>query len=78
MRGYSVYAVNEFTHLQNEKEIDRLQGANAPELTKKVTHHASTFVAPVTNIGSDKKEVSAPYMMQKSFPNPYSNLTLIM
>lgn len=46
-------------NFQNEKEIDRLEGANAPELTKKVRHHANTFVAPVVNTKSDKKEVSA-------------------
>ncbi|CAB4036719.1 Glutaredoxin-3 [Paramuricea clavata] len=53
---FNIASVPTILFFKNEKEIDRLQGANAPELTKKVTHHASTFVAPVTNIGSDKKE----------------------
>ena len=41
--------------------IDRVDGANAPELSKKVQHHATSFVAPVTidaHSNNDSTEVS--------------------
>ena len=35
--------------LQSSKEIGRVEGANAPALTKTVQHHATSFVAPIIN-----------------------------
>ncbi|XP_028391066.1 glutaredoxin-3-like [Dendronephthya gigantea] len=46
---FKIASVPTILFFKNEKEIDRLEGANAPELTKKVTHHASTFVPPTTS-----------------------------
>ncbi|XP_013385736.1 glutaredoxin-3-like isoform X2 [Lingula anatina] len=38
---FGISAVPVFVFLRGKKEVDRLNGANAPELTKKVEHHAS-------------------------------------
>ena len=34
--------------VQNQKVVDRLDGANAPNLTKKVKHHANVITPAVT------------------------------
>lgn len=38
-----------FLVLQGKKEIARIEGADAPNLTKTIQHHATAYVAPVIN-----------------------------
>ena len=45
---------------QNQKEVGRVEGANAPSLTKAIQHHATSFVAPVVN----ERIETAPEVMQ--------------
>ncbi|XP_065071704.1 glutaredoxin-3-like [Rhopilema esculentum] len=46
---YSVAFVPVFVLIKNQKEVGRVEGANAPSLTKAIQHHATSFVAPVVN-----------------------------
>lgn len=57
---YNVLSVPTILFFKNEKEIDRLAGANAPELTKKVQHHSNTFVPPLSSgdQSSDKEDIN--------------------
>ncbi|XP_077992372.1 glutaredoxin 3-like [Glandiceps talaboti] len=43
---HEISAVPTFIFIKNGKQIDRLDGANAPELNKKVQHHASNLASP--------------------------------
>lgn len=44
---YKISAVPTFIFLKNKTEVDRLDGANAADLTKKVKHHSSpTSIGP--------------------------------
>lgn len=45
---YEISAVPTFLLFKNQKIVDRLDGANAPALTKKVQHHASIITTTVT------------------------------
>lgn len=45
---YEISAVPTFLLFKNQKVVDRLDGANAPALTKKVQHHASIITTTVT------------------------------
>lgn len=45
-----------FSVEQGQKEIARVEGANAPSLTKTIQHHATAFVAPVINEKHEKKD----------------------
>lgn len=41
--------LNIVAFFQNQKVVDRLDGANAPSLTKKVQHHANVITPAVTS-----------------------------
>ncbi|XP_031575363.1 glutaredoxin-3-like [Actinia tenebrosa] len=43
---YEISAVPTFLLFKNQKVVDRINGANAPELTKKVEHHSSIITPP--------------------------------
>jgi len=45
---YEISAVPTFLLFKNQKVVDRLDGANAPSLTKKVQHHANVITPVVT------------------------------
>lgn len=45
---YEIRAVPTFLLFKNQKVVDRLDGANAPNLTKKVQHHANVITPAVT------------------------------
>ena len=50
---YEVEAVPTFVLLKNDKVVDRVQGANAPELTKKIRLHSERELAlPASTPGS--------------------------
>ncbi|XP_010219226.1 PREDICTED: glutaredoxin-3-like [Tinamus guttatus] len=47
---YEINSVPTFLFFKNSQKVDRLDGAHAPELTKKVQRHASsTSVSPASN-----------------------------
>lgn len=46
-KQYSIAAVPTFILIKGKNEVDRLDGANVPELTKKVKHHADPNASPV-------------------------------
>ncbi|PFX21574.1 glutaredoxin-3-like [Stylophora pistillata] len=50
---YEISAVPTFLLFKNQKVVDRLDGANAPALTKKVQHHASIIT---TTVAAAEKE----------------------
>lgn len=52
--------------VQNQKVVDRLDGANAPSLTKKVKHHANVITPAVTvEQEQDTKQVRLRYFYCK-------------
>ncbi|XP_035675031.1 glutaredoxin-3-like [Branchiostoma floridae] len=53
---YEVAAVPTFIFIKNKQKIDRLDGAHAPELTKKVQTLASAAVLPSTTAAAAPKE----------------------
>ncbi|KAI8490326.1 Glutaredoxin 3 [Branchiostoma belcheri] len=53
---YEVVAVPTFIFIKNQQKIDRLDGAHAPELTKKVQTLASAAVLPSTTAAAAPKE----------------------
>ncbi|XP_063963368.1 glutaredoxin-3-like [Lytechinus pictus] len=46
-KEYSIAAVPTFILIKGKKEVDRLDGANVPKLTKMVQHHADPNASPV-------------------------------
>jgi len=52
---YDIAFVPVFVLIKGKKEIARVDGANAPNLTKLIQYHATSFVAPVLNEGSEQK-----------------------
>lgn len=44
---YDVAFVPVFVLIKAQKEVGRVEGANAPALTKTIQHHATSFVAPI-------------------------------
>ncbi|XP_065649453.1 glutaredoxin-3 isoform X2 [Hydra vulgaris] len=44
---YEVESVPTFILLKNSKVIDKIEGADAASLTKKVKHHVTSFVSPI-------------------------------
>ncbi|XP_046850889.1 glutaredoxin 3-like [Xenia sp. Carnegie-2017] len=72
--NYKIASVPTVVFFKNGKEIDRLEGANAPELTKKVEKHGSTLDIPKQNVHVDTTDEnideklkrlinSSPYML---------------
>ncbi|XP_043912267.1 glutaredoxin-3 isoform X2 [Protopterus annectens] len=54
---YEITSVPTFLFFKNAQKIDRLDGAHAPELTKKVQHHASSSVQ-VGAVDANKEDLS--------------------
>ncbi|XP_068746688.1 glutaredoxin-3-like isoform X3 [Montipora capricornis] len=52
---YEISAVPTFLLFKNQKIVDRLDGANAPSLTKKVQHHAKV-ITPAVSLEQDIKQ----------------------
>lgn len=46
-KQYNIAAVPTFIFIKGKKEVDRLDGANVPDLNKKVKHHADLNASPV-------------------------------
>ncbi|XP_073239713.1 glutaredoxin 3-like [Porites lutea] len=57
---YEISAVPTFLFFKNQKVVDRLDGANAPSLTKKVQHHANVITPAVTSANQQetKKDIN--------------------
>nr|XP_006825967.1 PREDICTED: LOW QUALITY PROTEIN: glutaredoxin-3-like [Saccoglossus kowalevskii] len=53
---HEISAVPTFIFLKNCQQLDRLDGANAPDLNKKVQHHASSIASPAPPAPVDTKE----------------------
>ncbi|KAJ7376741.1 Glutaredoxin 3 [Desmophyllum pertusum] len=51
---YEISAVPTFLLFKNQKVVDRLDGANAPNLTKKVQHHANVITPTVTVVAKEQ------------------------
>lgn len=56
---YEVEAVPTFVLLKNDKVVDRIQGANAPELTKKIRLHSERELALPPSTPGSVEEVAA-------------------
>eukprot|EP00794_Sanderia_malayensis_P005454 gene5454-6136_t len=52
---YGISFVPTFVMFQSLEEVGRVEGADAPSLTKLVQHHATSFVAPVINSNMTEK-----------------------
>ncbi|XP_039626160.1 glutaredoxin 3 isoform X1 [Polypterus senegalus] len=55
---YEISSVPTFLFFKNSQKIDRLDGAHAPELTKKVKQHASSSAVPVGTVESSKEDLN--------------------
>uniref|UniRef100_A0A8D0BN23 Glutaredoxin 3 n=1 Tax=Salvator merianae TaxID=96440 RepID=A0A8D0BN23_SALMN len=55
---YEITSVPTFLFFKNCQKIDRLDGAHAPELTKKVQRHASSTAVPPGSNGSAKEDLN--------------------
>ncbi|XP_015775271.1 PREDICTED: glutaredoxin-3-like [Acropora digitifera] len=55
---YEISAVPTFLLFKNQKVVDRLDGANAPSLTKKVQHHANVVTPAVTLEQEIKQDIN--------------------
>ncbi|XP_054440919.1 glutaredoxin-3 [Pteronotus mesoamericanus] len=56
---YEISSVPTFLFFKNSQKIDRLDGAHAPELTKKVQRHGSVGSLPAGGSGQPKEDLSA-------------------
>ncbi|KAH0623648.1 hypothetical protein JD844_006630 [Phrynosoma platyrhinos] len=56
---YEITSVPTFLFFKNSQKIDRLDGAHAPELTKKVQRHASSVTVPPNSNDSSKEDLNA-------------------
>uniref|UniRef100_A0A8D0HDZ4 Glutaredoxin-3 n=1 Tax=Sphenodon punctatus TaxID=8508 RepID=A0A8D0HDZ4_SPHPU len=56
---YEITSVPTFLFFKNSQKIDRLDGAHAPELTKKVQRHASSSSIPVVSNDNAKDDLTA-------------------
>ncbi|XP_006867505.1 PREDICTED: glutaredoxin-3 [Chrysochloris asiatica] len=54
---YNISSVPTFLFFKNSQQIDRLDGAHAPELTKKVHRHASSSTFPPSTKGSMQEDL---------------------
>lgn len=55
---YEISAVPTFLLFKNQRVVDRLDGANAPSLTKKVQHHANVVTPAVTLEQEIKQDIN--------------------
>uniref|UniRef100_A0A6J0T398 Glutaredoxin-3 isoform X1 n=1 Tax=Pogona vitticeps TaxID=103695 RepID=A0A6J0T398_9SAUR len=55
---YEITSVPTFLFFKNSQKIDRLDGAHAPELTKKVQRHASSLTVPAGSNESTKEDLN--------------------
>ncbi|XP_042315117.1 glutaredoxin-3 isoform X2 [Sceloporus undulatus] len=55
---YEITSVPTFLFFKNSQKIDRLDGAHAPELTKKVQHHASSVTVPPNSNDNSKEDLN--------------------
>uniref|UniRef100_G1NJ49 Glutaredoxin 3 n=1 Tax=Meleagris gallopavo TaxID=9103 RepID=G1NJ49_MELGA len=55
---YEISSVPTFLFFKNSQKVDRLDGAHAPELTKKVQRHASSTSVPAGSNDSAKEDLN--------------------
>ncbi|KAM4032258.1 glutaredoxin-3 [Anomaloglossus baeobatrachus] len=55
---YEITSVPTFLFFRNSQKIDRLDGAHAPELTKRVQRHASNTSLPATSNSAPKEDIN--------------------
>ncbi|XP_073541195.1 glutaredoxin-3 [Phyllobates terribilis] len=55
---YEITSVPTFLFFKNSQKIDRLDGAHAPELTKRVQRHASNASPPATSNSAPKEDIN--------------------
>ncbi|NXO03161.1 GLRX3 protein, partial [Rhinopomastus cyanomelas] len=55
---YGISSVPTFLFFKNSQKIDRLDGAHAPELTKKVQRHASSASVPAVSSDGPKEDLN--------------------
>nr|XP_060624632.1 glutaredoxin-3 [Anolis sagrei ordinatus] len=56
---YEITSVPTFLFFKNSQKIDQLDGAHAPELTKKVQRHASNVTVPASANDTSKEDLNA-------------------
>ncbi|XP_039190713.1 glutaredoxin-3 [Crotalus tigris] len=56
---YEISSVPTFLFFKNSQKIDRLDGAHAPELTKKVQRHASSLILSSASADNEKEDFNS-------------------